>query len=115
QRELFESFIRLIAKAIDEKSKHTSGHCQRVPQLTMMIADAANQAERLERSDFAFDPEQRYELEIAAWLHDCGKVTTPEPVMDKETKLHGLFDRIHEVATRFEVAKRDAEIRGLRE
>ncbi|MEF8793664.1 MAG: HD domain-containing phosphohydrolase [Thiohalorhabdus sp.] len=115
QRELFEAFIRLIARAIDEKSKHTSGHCQRVPQLTMMIADAANHSERLKQPDFAFDPEQRYELEIAAWLHDCGKVTTPEPVMDKETKLHGLFDRIQEVASRFEVAKRDAEIRALRE
>ena len=115
QRELFESFIRLIAKAIDEKSKHTSGHCQRVPQLTMMIADAASQARQGPMADFAFGPDERYELEIAGWMHDCGKVTTPEPVMDKETKLHGLHDRIHEVDTRFEVLKRDAEIRALKE
>lgn len=115
QRELFESFIRLIAQAIDEKSKHTSGHCQRVPELTMMIADAATETARGPLADFAFTADERYELEIAGWMHDCGKVTTPEPVMDKETKLHGLFDRVHEVATRFEVLKRDAEIAALRE
>jgi HD-GYP domain-containing protein (c-di-GMP phosphodiesterase class II) len=115
QRELFEAFIRLIAKAIDEKSKHTSGHCQRVPQLTMMIADAASRTRQGPMADFAFSPEERYELEIAGWMHDCGKVTTPEPVMDKETKLHGLYDRIHEVDARFEVVKREVENRALRE
>ncbi|MFA9460596.1 HD domain-containing phosphohydrolase [Thiohalorhabdus sp. Cl-TMA] len=115
QRELFESFIRLIAKAIDEKSKHTSGHCQRVPELTMMIADAAQRAEYGSLAEYGFSSEERYELEIAAWLHDCGKVTTPEPVMDKETKLHAMYDRINAVDTRFEVLKRDAEIAALRE
>ncbi|HKJ88614.1 MAG TPA: GAF domain-containing protein, partial [Gammaproteobacteria bacterium] len=115
QRELFESFIRLIAKAIDEKSKHTSGHCQRVPELTMMIADAANGARQGSLADFGFSSDERYELEIAAWLHDCGKVTTPEPVMDKETKLHAMYDRIEAVDTRYEVLKRDVEIAALRE
>jgi hypothetical protein len=115
QRELFEAFIRVLAKAVDEKSKHTSGHCQRVPELTMLIADAASATRQGPLADFAFPADERYELEIAGWMHDCGKVTTPESVMDKETKLHGLHDRIGEVDTRFEVLKRDAEIRALRE
>jgi hypothetical protein len=50
-------------------------------------------------------------LHIAAWLHDCGKVTTPEYVVDKATKLETLNDRIHEIRTRFEVLKRDAWVR----
>ncbi|HUX91517.1 MAG TPA: HD domain-containing phosphohydrolase, partial [Gallionellaceae bacterium] len=48
-------------------------------------------------------------------LHDCGKITTPVHVVDKATKLHTLFDRIHLLDTRFEVLKRDAEIAMWRE
>ena len=58
--------------------------------------------------------EDRYELRIAGWLHDCGKVTTPEYVVDKATKLETIFDRVHLVDSRFEILKRDAEIRTLR-
>ena len=59
--------------------------------------------------------EDRYELHIAGWLYDCGKVTTPEYVVDKSTKMETIFDRIQVIDTRFEVIKRDAEIRVLRE
>ena len=114
QRQLFESFIEIIANAIDHKSKHTSGHCQRVPQLTMMIAEAANRAEQGPMADFSMDEDELYELKIAGWMHDCGKVTTPEPVIDKATKLDGMFDRIEAVDARFEVARRDAENAALR-
>ncbi|MFW6350138.1 MAG: HD domain-containing phosphohydrolase [Thiohalospira sp.] len=114
QRRLFESFVEVIANAIDHKSKHTSGHCQRVPQLTMMIAEAANRAEQGPLADFAMDEDELYELKIAGWMHDCGKVTTPEPVIDKATKLDGMFDRIDAVDARFEVVRRDAEIAALR-
>ena len=102
---LFESFIELIATAIDEKSPYTGNHCHRVPELTMRLAEAAA-AEGL----LTLTTADRYELRVAAWLHDCGKVTTPEWVMDKATKLQGIFDRIELVATRFEVFRRDAEI-----
>ncbi len=37
-KNLLESFIRLIATSIDEKSPYTGGHCKRVPELTMMLA-----------------------------------------------------------------------------
>jgi HD-GYP domain-containing protein (c-di-GMP phosphodiesterase class II) len=104
QRELFESFIRLIATAIDEKSPYTGGHCRRVPELTMMLAEAAARTPRGELAGFAMDERDRYELRIAAWLHDCGKITTPEWVMDKATKLSAIHDRIELVATRFAAA-----------
>ncbi|EOD54825.1 HD domain-containing phosphohydrolase [Aeromonas molluscorum] len=115
QKRLLESFIELIAGAIDAKSPYTGGHCQRVPELTRLLAEAAA-AER--EGPFAgFNPsEQEWEaIHIASWLHDCGKVTTPEFVVDKATKLETLYDRIHEIRTRFEVLKRDAHIATLSE
>ena len=109
-RDLFESFIKLIATAIDDKSPYTGGHCRRVPELTMAIADAVAACESGPLADFNMSEEDRYELKIAGWLHDCGKVTTPEWVMDKATKLQTIFDRIELIETRFELIKRDAEI-----
>jgi len=111
---LLESLIHLIATAIDEKSPYTGGHCKRVPVLTMMLADAAHHDTSQPFSEFRMNEEQRYELSIAAWLHDCGKITTPEYVVDKATKLETIYDRIHTVDTRFEILKRDAEIAMLK-
>lgn len=112
--ELFESFIGLINLAIDEKSPYTGGHCQRVPALTMMLAEAVNETDRGPLAGFTLTDKDRYELKIAGLLHDCGKVTTPVHVVDKATKLQTLFDRIELLDTRFEVLKRDAEIDMLR-
>ena len=113
--ELFEAFIGLINLAIDEKSHYTGGHCQRVPTLTMMIADAVADIKSGPMADFQMSDADRYELKIAGLLHDCGKITTPVHVVDKATKLQTLFDRIELIDTRFEVLKRDAEIASLRE
>ncbi len=112
-KQLLDSLIQLVATAIDEKSPYTGSHCKRVPVLTMMLADAANQASEGAFKDFSMNEEDRYELEIAAWLHDCGKLTTPDHVVDKSTKLHTIYDRIETVATRYEVLKRDAKIAML--
>lgn len=113
QRDLFEAFIKLIASAIDEKSPYTGGHCKRVPELTMMIAEACHNAQQGPLKYFQMTEKDRYELTIAGWLHDCGKVTTPEHIVDKATKLETIYDRINTVDTRFEVLKRDAEIECL--
>ena len=111
---LFESFIKLIADAIDEKSPYTGGHCQRVPELTMMLAEAAIKADAGPLKDFAMSEKEIYELKIAAWLHDCGKVTTPEYVMDKATKLETIFDRIHLIDHRFDLMATQRENAYLR-
>lgn len=114
QKNLMESFIKLIASAIDAKSKYTGGHCSRVPELSMMIAREANKSQDGIFKDFKMDSEDELrELDIAAWLHDCGKVTTPEYVVDKATKLETIYNRIHEVRTRFEVVHRDLTIEAL--
>lgn len=110
RKELLDAFIRLIAGAIDAKSRYTGGHCARVPELTQMLAEAACEVREGPYRDFTLDAQEWEAVQIASWLHDCGKVTTPEYVVDKATKLEALHDRLHEVRMRFEVLKRDAEI-----
>jgi HD-GYP domain-containing protein (c-di-GMP phosphodiesterase class II) len=114
QKNLLDAFIKLIASAIDAKSKYTGGHCERVPELSLMLAEVASQSDEGIFEEFKIQNEdQRRELSIAAWLHDCGKVTTPEYVVDKATKLETIYNRIHEVRTRFEVIHRDLTIEAL--
>lgn len=114
QKELLESFIKLIASAIDAKSPYTGTHCERVPVIAEMIAQAACEADWGPFKEFKLGPDEWYELQIAAWLHDCGKVTTPVHVMDKATKLETINDRIDLVRTRYEVLERDVELALLR-
>lgn len=114
QKALLESFIQVLGNAIDAKSAYTGGHCQRVPELVEMIAQAAHDDTQGIMKDFRLSSEEREALYIGAWLHDCGKVTTPEFVMDKATKLETIYDRLHEIRMRFEVMKREAEVAAWR-
>jgi HD-GYP domain-containing protein (c-di-GMP phosphodiesterase class II) len=113
-KSLFESFIQLIATAIDKKSPYTGGHCERVPEITMLLADAVEKTTEGKYADFTMTEDERYELYLAGWLHDCGKVATPPHVVDKGMKLETITDRIEVMDTRFEVLKRDAEIAKLK-
>lgn len=113
QRKIIDGMIQLLAGAIDAKSPYTSGHCDRVPQLAEMLIDELQTTEGVPFADFRLNDRQREEFKIAAWLHDCGKVTSPEYVVDKATKLETIYNRIHEIRTRFEVLWRDADIRYL--
>ena len=114
QKSLLESFIQVLATAIDSKSPYTGGHCERVPVLTEMLVHSLCEEKEGVFAEFKLDEEEWYELRIAAWLHDCGKVTTPTHVMDKASKLETIFDRIALVDARFEILLRDAELQYLR-
>lgn len=114
-KSLFEAFIELIADAIDQKSPYTGGHCRRVPELTMMLTQAAINTQSGPLKDFNLNENEFYELKVASWLHDCGKVTTPEAVMDKPTKLSSIFDRIQLIDERFELLKQQAECDMLKQ
>lgn len=112
---LFESFIKLINMGIDEKSAHTGRHCEQVPELAMLLADAAHAVQEGPLASFSMTERDRRELWTAGLLHDCGKIATPVHVVEKSTKLETIFDRVHAVDIRIEVLKRDAEIRMLRQ
>ena len=99
-KNLLDAFIQAIAQAIDAKSSHTSAHCQRIPLLMEMIAQAACE-DKGTFKDFQLDEDEWYELQVASWMHDCGKLATPDSVLDKSTKLHLMRDGIHEVEARF--------------
>lgn len=115
QSALLDSMIQIMAGAIDTKSPYTGGHCERVPELATMLAQEACKVDQGPLADFSFKNEDEWrEFKIGAWLHDCGKVTTPEYVVDKATKLETIFNRVHEVRMRFEVLLRDADIERLK-
>lgn len=111
QQQLIDAIIQLIAQAIDDKSPYTAGHCARVPELGMMLAKYADSVDTGVLSEFKFTSDEQWrEFKTAAWLHDCGKITTPEHIVDKGSKLECIYNRIHEIRTRFEVLLRDARI-----
>lgn len=114
QRALIDGMIEILAGAIDAKSPYTGAHCERVPELAMMLAEAASNVSDGPLADFRFTTADEWrEFRIGAWLHDCGKITTPEHVVDKATKLETIYNRIHEVRMRFEVLLRDGQIERL--
>ncbi len=114
-RDMFDAFIEVIATAIDEKSPYTAGHVRRVADLTMQIAGAISRSKDEPWEDTLFSPEELDELRIAAWMHDVGKITTPEYVVDKSTKLETIHDRIELVQARWEIVKQDLLIQALKE
>lgn len=113
QKELLDAVIKLMANAIDAKSPYTGGHCDRVPRIAGRLVDRMVQDNTGPYASFALTEDERYEFHLAAWLHDCGKVTSPEYIIDKATKLEVIYNRIHEVRMRFEVLWRDADIACL--
>ena len=111
QKQLFDDLVKFVATAIDAKSPYTARHCARVPELANILACEAEKVKTGALADFCLaSHEEKREFNVAAWLHDCGKVTTPEYVVDKATKLETIYNRIHEIRTRFEVLLRDARI-----
>ena len=110
QKILFRSFIKLVAEALEHKDAVTGGHCNRVPILTMMFAECINADKTEKYKDFSFTEDEMDELFVAGWLHDFGKVATPDHIMNKSTKLEGLYDKIDQIKLRFEILKRDVEL-----
>lgn len=111
--DLLDSFIKTIANAIGEKSFYTGGHITRVAELASIMAEEIHKDKTVYK-DINYSHEEFVEIQTAAWLHDIGKMTTPEYVIDKATKLETIYDRINTIRAKFEVAKRDMEIEYLK-
>ncbi len=112
--DLFDAFIRSIATAIDEKSPYTGGHINRVVDLTMMIAEKISQTDQGPFKELFFDENEMQALRMAAWMHDVGKITTPEHVVDKATKLETIQDGLNLIETRFGLIAKAIENEQLR-
>ncbi|MBN2126054.1 MAG: GAF domain-containing protein [Deltaproteobacteria bacterium] len=100
---LFYSFIKSIATAIDQKSPYTGGHIKRVVKLTMMMMEQIHGQDKGPLADVRFTADEIEEIRLAAWMHDVGKIVTPDYVIDKHTKLETVFDRIALLETRFDL------------
>jgi HD-GYP domain-containing protein (c-di-GMP phosphodiesterase class II)/ribonuclease BN (tRNA processing enzyme) len=107
-KQLFASFIKTIGIAIDEKSKYTRKHVQRVAKLSVMIANAIEK-ENIKK----YNKEELKMIEIAGWLHDIGKIAIPENIMNKATKLEKTIDRIEMIKYKFEFLKKEYYIQFL--
>ncbi|MES9898494.1 MAG: HD domain-containing phosphohydrolase [Sedimenticola sp.] len=114
QRKLFESLVKVLSDVIDERSPYTAGHCRRVSKLTLLIAEAVANSDGC-FSDFSMDDEARYELKIAGWLHDCGKITTPDHIIDKQTKLESIFNRVGVIELRFQLVKQEMHLKFIKQ
>ncbi len=110
-KELFEAFIKAIAVSIDEKSKHTGGHIQRVAEICMMIAHQINQDQEAFKEIFLSE-DQLDELRIAALMHDTGKITTPDHIINKSSRLETVLDRIELIHTRWELFKTNCKLKA---
>ena len=111
---LFESFVQVMATAIDERSPYTGGHIRRVAELTMIVAHAINACQEGYFAEVKFSEDELEELLMAAWMHDIGKITTPEWVVDKPTKLTTIFDRVELLRMRFALIGKQIELQVAR-
>ncbi|MFW5498015.1 MULTISPECIES: HD domain-containing phosphohydrolase [unclassified Maridesulfovibrio] len=114
-KDLLYSVIQSIAAAIDAKSPYTNGHIERVVTITMMIADKVNSIHEGKYADVHFTEDELEELKLAAWMHDVGKISIPEHVVDKSTKLQTIFDRSQMVDARFRLISETIKNRQLEE
>ncbi|MBT3921461.1 MAG: GAF domain-containing protein [Nitrospina sp.] len=110
--ELFEAFVKVMATAIDEKSPVTGGHIRRVADLTLTMAEVIHEIKEGIFKDKTFTPDQMYELRIAAYMHDIGKVTSPVEIVEKAKKLQTIFDRIHYVRLRMAYISQKVQLEG---
>ena len=110
--ELFEAFVKVMATAIDEKSPVTGGHIRRVADLTLTMAEVIHDLDEGHFKDKTFSPDQMYELRIAAYMHDIGKVTSPVEIVEKAKKLQTIFDRIQYVRLRMAYISQKIELEG---
>jgi HD-GYP domain-containing protein (c-di-GMP phosphodiesterase class II) len=110
--ELFEAFVKVMATAIDEKSPVTGGHIRRVADLTLTMAEVIHNYDEGVFKDKKFSPDQMYELRIAAYMHDIGKVTSPVEIVEKAKKLQTIFDRIHYIRLRMDYMIQKVKLEG---
>lgn len=115
QNELFDEFVAQVATTVEQGISGQPGHCDRVNSLSTMLLKAASSNRELPFAEFESDPEQIKQMRLATYLIECGKISVPNHLFHKASKLEMVYNRIHEVRMRFEVLWRDAEIQYWQE
>jgi len=110
-RNLFNSIIEVLGIAMDAKSHYTGNHIQKVAALNLEIARAIHDDDKV-FPEVRFTENDLEEIRLAGWLHDIGKVTTPEWVMDKDTKLKRVVDDITIIEKRVNEAAAELRRKG---
>ena len=87
-RQLFEGFVRASVTAIESRDPTTSGHSERVADLTVALAKVADRAEVGAYAAMQFTRDDLKQIEYAGLLHDFGKVGVREHVLVKAKKLY---------------------------
>ena len=106
-RRLFEGFVQAAVNAIEQRDPTTSGHSQRVSQMTVGLAEIVDRVDNGAYAVVRFTPEQMKEIRYAALLHDFGKVGVREEVLVKAKKLYPL--QMDAIAHRFDYLHMDLE------
>ena len=110
---LFEGFVQAAVTAIEQRDPTTSGHSQRVSEMTVGLAEIVDRADSGEYAATRFTSEQMKEIRYAALLHDFGKVGVREEVLVKAKKLYPM--QMDMLAHRFDYLHKDLEAKLERE
>lgn len=98
---LFEGFIHASITAIESRDPTTSGHSERVAELTVRLAEVVHDSDHKEFRKVRFNDQQLKEIRYASLLHDFGKIGVPEKVLVKEKKL--FPEDLRELEQRFQI------------
>ncbi len=91
--EFLDAFVSTIGQAIDAKSRHTMNHIGNVAEISNLISVAIHNDETIYK-DVKYTKNDFRQLKLAALMHDIGKISMPESIIDKGTKLETIVDRI---------------------
>ncbi len=75
-REIHFDIVKSLVKAIEGKDKYTKGHSDRVSFYSTIVAE-----------EMEFSHEEIKKIQMAAVLHDVGKIAVPEKILNKEGKI----------------------------
>ncbi|MBU0925932.1 HD domain-containing protein [bacterium] len=111
--DFIDAFVSTIAKAIDTKSPYTSDHIVKVEKIALLVAKAIHEDNTIYEK-VKYNENDYKQIALAAWMHDIGKISMPEHIIDKSTKLEKIYDRIDLIQQRFEIIKLNKEIDFLK-
>lgn len=113
QRDLFNAFVTVLAQGLGEKSPHTFNHIRRVAALSEALSQSVGDCEKGPYGSIKFNDDEMEEIRLAGWMHDIGKITTPEHIVGKQVKLQVVMDRFELIAERFNSKIKDYRIAML--